>query len=273
MKTFVILSVFCSVLFYFGSLFSQEIIHVNHEVIPQDLQLKDDLQNYQVITTHVNSDLFGNFLNKMQVKGEYTRGLPDGMVKWNNVTVAMSMQSATDFSAGEQLEFMENYTYIPSADMMNEKNFKSFSHHSAFAKNLIWDMMGIEGLAWANLKNLELNKPFSAADFNEKIDIAGQGFFENRNMMLTWTGRSEWNNELCAVIQYQTYNNPLLYDGEDLLMKGLSHYWGNIWVSLEDMQIEHATMFEVVTAEMKFNGQPDSQVMSITRNIEIIKKK
>src|SRR5690554_4626716 len=128
MNTFGILSVLCSGLFYFGTLFSQEINHVNPIKIPQELHLNDELQNYQVITTHVNSDMVGNFLNKMQVKGEYTRGLPDGKVKWNNVTVAMSMQSAGDFPGGEHLEFMDDYTYNPSAAMMDEKHFTSFTH-------------------------------------------------------------------------------------------------------------------------------------------------
>jgi hypothetical protein len=54
-------------------------------------------------------------------------------------------------------------------------------------------------------------------------------------------------------------------------MKGPSHYWGNIWVSLSDKQIEHATLREIVSAEMQFPGQTGKQVMSITREIEMKK--
>lgn len=272
MKTGGIITAIGAGIFYASGLFAQEFNTYVPESIPQNLQLNDEIQSFQVITTQFNCDLYGNFLNRLQVKGEYTRGLPHNHVKWENVTVANSMQPAGEFPEGEKLSFMEGYKYVPSAEMMNEENFVTFTNHSAFAKNLVWDMMGIEGLAWACLKQLELNKPFSAAGFNSRIDLAGQGFFENKNMMLTWTGISRRNNEVCAVIEYRTYNNPLQFAGEGLEMKGVSHYWGNIWVSMEDMQIEHATMFESVNAEMKLPGQQNLQVMSITREIEVLKK-
>jgi len=54
-------------------------------------------------------------------------------------------------------------------------------------------------------------------------------------------------------------------------MKGLSHYWGNIWASFEDKQIEHATLLEIVSAEMSFPGQANKQIITITREIEVKK--
>jgi hypothetical protein len=51
-------------------------------VLPQNLELKDDLQKFVVTTDHFNTDIFGNFFNKMRVKGEYTRGIGNSMVKW-----------------------------------------------------------------------------------------------------------------------------------------------------------------------------------------------
>lgn len=242
------------------------------ESLPQSLELKDEVQKYQVVTNHINGDIFGNFFNRMQVKGEYTRGLEGGKVKWNNVTLAMSMQPNGEFPAGENLEYMENFTYIPSEKMIQPEQFENFTGmYTAFAKNLIWDMLGIEGLAWAHFEKLGLNKPLHAVDFNGELDLAGQGTFENKNMLLTWTGVSEMNGELCALIEFRTFSNPLEYSAEETKMKGLSHYWGNIWVSLEDKQIEHATLLEIVSAEMSFPGQPNKQMMSITREIEVKK--
>lgn len=240
--------------------------------LPQSLELKDDVQKYLVVTNHVNGDIFGNFFNKMQVKGEFTRGLEGGKVKWNNVSVAMSMQPDGNYPEGELLEYMENFTYVPSAEMIQPGKFKNFSGmYTAFAKNLVWDMLGIEGLAWADFEKLKPNQPFQAASFNGEIDLAGQGTFENKNMLLTWTGISEMNGELCALIEYRTFNNPLEYNAEEANMKGLSHYWGNIWVSIEDKQIEHATMLEIVSAEMILPGQSNKQIMTITREIEVKK--
>jgi len=240
--------------------------------LPQNLELNDELQEYVVTTDHFNSDIFGNFINKMRVKGKYTRGLENGKVKWNNVTIAMVMQREDDFPAGTGLKYMEDYSYVPSADMLNNENFTGFEEHSAYAKNLIWDMMGIEGFAWACFEKLELNKPYSAKSFNGKMDLAGQGFFENRDVILTWVGVTMLNDEPCAAIQYHTMSNPVEYKEESMSMKGRSHYWGTIWVSLKDKQIEYAKMFEDVTAEMQFAGQTGGQIMNITREINFEKQ-
>ncbi len=74
------------------------------ETLPQNLALKDEVQKYLVITDHFNGDIFGHFFNKMRVKGEYTRGLAGGKVKWNNVSVATSVQRDGDFPQGETFE-------------------------------------------------------------------------------------------------------------------------------------------------------------------------
>jgi hypothetical protein len=197
--------------------------------LPQSLELKDEVQKYQVVTNHINGDIFGNFFNKMQVKGNYTRGLAGGNVKWNKVSVATSMQPEGDYPEGEKLNYMEDFSYVPSEEMIQPEKFEHFTGmYTAFAQNLVWDVLGIEGLAWAHFEKLKLNKPFKADDFNGEIDLAGLGTFENKNMLLTWTGISEVNGELCALIEYRTFNNPLEYNAEATKMKGLSHYWGNI---------------------------------------------
>lgn len=220
-----------------------------------------------VTTDHFNTDIFGNFFNKFRIKGEYTRGLPDDVVKWNNVTVAMSMARNAEFGAGDPVGYMENFTYKVSEDMMKPEKFSTFTEHGAFTKNLVWDMMAIEGFACAYFNNLELNKPYKAGMFNGKIDLAGMGSFENKDVILTWTGITEWNGEYCAVIEFITMNNPLEYAGEGMSMKGRSHYWGTIWVSVEDKQVEHAVLFEDMLMEIQLPGQTSKQVMDATREI------
>ena len=239
--------------------------------LPQSLELKDELQKYVVTTDHFNTDIFGNFFNKIRIKGDYTRGLPDKQVKWNNVSVAMSMSRNDEFSAGSPVAYMENFSYKVSEDMLKPEKFSTFTENSAYTKNLVWDMMGIEGLAWVNFNDLELNKPFKATFFNGKMDLAGMGSFENKDMVITWTGITERNGEYCAVIEYRTMNNPLEYTGDGMSMKGRSHYWGTIWVSVEDKQVEHAVLFEDVVMEMQLPGQTNKQIMDATREISFLK--
>ena len=239
--------------------------------LPQNLELKDELQKYVVTTDHFNTDIFGNFFNKMRVKGEYTRGLENGKVKWNNCTIAMAMSRNAEFPAGAPINYMEDFSYLVTTDMLNPENFSTFTENSAFAKNLIWDMMAIEGFGWSAWDKLKLNEPYSAKDFNGKMELAGQGSFENKDVILTWTGISKRNSENCAVIEYRTMNNPLDYSGEGMTMKGRSHYWGTIWISLEDKQIEHAVLYEDVVMEMNLPGQTNKQIMDATREISFVK--
>ena len=241
-------------------------------VLPQNLELKDEIQKYVVTTDHFNTDIFGNFFNKMRVKGEYTRGLESGKAKWNNVTIAMAMIRDAEFPAGNPVDYMENFSYPISEDMLKPEAFTSFGENSAFTKNLIWDMMAIEGFAWSSFEKLKLNEPMSDERFNGKMDLAGQGSFENKDVQITWTGISQRNGEPCAVIEYRTFNNPLEYAGEGMAMKGRSHYWGTIWVSLEDKQIEHAVLYEDVIMEMNLPGQTNKQIMNAVREISYVKE-
>jgi len=240
--------------------------------LPQSLELKDVPQKYIVTTDHFNTDIFGNFFNKMRVKGEYTRGLEGGKAKWNNVSVVMAMTRDAEFPIGTPIAYMENFTYNISEDMLKPEAFESFGENSAFTKNLIWDMMAIEGFAWSSFEKLKLNVPMSDERFNGKLDLAGQGSFENKDVQITWTGISQRNGETCAVIEYRTFNNPLEYSGDGMSMKGRSHYWGTIWVSLEDKQVEHAVLYEDVVMEMNLPGQTTKQIMNAVREISFVKE-
>jgi hypothetical protein len=239
--------------------------------LPQNLELKDELQKYVVTTDHFNTDIFGNFFNKMRVKGQYTRGLDNGNVKWNNVSIAMALQRDADFPAGNPVDYMEDFSYKVSPEMLKPEAFATFGENNAFTKNLVWDMMAIEGFAWSSFNKVKLNVPFSNELFNGKMDLAGQGSFENKDVQILWTGISVRNGENCAVIEYRTLNNPLEYAGEGMSMKGRSHYWGTIWVSLEDKQIEHAVLYEDVVMEMNLTGQTNKQIMNATREISFVK--
>jgi hypothetical protein len=239
--------------------------------LPQSLELKDELQKYVVTTDHFNTDIFGNFFNKMRVKGEYTRGLENGKVKWNKCSVAMAMTREAEFPEGAPIGYMENFSYNVTENMLNAEAFASFGENSAFAKNLIWDMMAIEGFGWSAWDKLKLNEPYSAKNFNGKMDLAGQGSFENKDVRITWTGISQRNGEQCAVIEYLTMNNPIEFSGDGMTMKGRSHYWGTIWVSLEDKQIEHAVLYEDVLMELNLPGQTNKQIMDATREISFVK--
>ena len=98
------------------------------------------------------------------------------------------------------------------------------------------------------------------------VNLPGLGTFHNRDVQLTWIGRSERNGQACAVIDYRAFFNPLAIANDAITLKGRSHYWGTIWVSLATRQIEYATLDEDVLGELTVNGQGGPRTISVLRS-------
>jgi len=228
--------------------------------------------SYEMITDYYNHDILGNFINKSQVKGTYTRGLENGKVSWKDVTIAQASKLEQSFPEGAKQGYMENFMYNPSDNMINTDAFKNFPMATGvFAKNLVWDVLSFEVFGWVYYDSLQLNIPFTARKMNGKMNLPELGTFENKDIKLTWTGISTLNNKICAVIEFLAMDNPLDFKAEFIQMKGRSHYWGTLWLSLSDKQIEYGILHEDVNMDMKMPGQEKSQLMNTTRKIEFIK--
>jgi hypothetical protein len=237
-------------------------------VLPKDLKLKEQSpQKYRITADYFNGDIFGNFINKTRVTGDYTRGFNDGTVKWNEVKISNGNTRKGSFETPVSQDFMENFTYVPSEKMLEASSFSSFPANSFHTKNLIWDMLAIERFAWVYFDSLELNQTFKPANSQEELSLAGEGTFKNRDIQLKWVGISQMNGELCALIEYRTFDNPLVIDTDQIKIKGRSHYWGTIMVSLKDKQIEHAILYEDVVMDMKTKSQTNDQLINSTREI------
>src|SRR5262249_9921240 len=77
-----------------------------------------------------------------------------------------------------------------------------------------------------------------------------------------WAGISKRNSKTCALIQYRAFFNKVNIWVGNMSFQGRSHDWGDIWVSLEDKQIEYATLFEDVLLEFKLPGQQAKQFVN-----------
>lgn len=245
--------------------------------LPVGLKLKENgVQKYQITTDYFNKDIFGNFFNKQRYQGIYSRGYSDGKVKWNNVAVSSSNVEKGVFPAGNPLSYMENFSYTVSPEMMKAESFPNFPSTEVDAKNLVWDMMGFEGFAWLYFDSLKLNEYYESQAFNGKVPMEGVGTFENRNILIKWSGITVKNGENCAVIEFLAMDNPLDLSVETeyfkLVAKGRSHYWGTILVSLSDKQIEQAILHEDVILDMVM---PDGkkQLANTTRLLTVEKLK
>lgn len=104
---------------------------------------------------------------------------------------------------------------------------------------------------------------------NQELELAGDGTFENRNVEVAWIGVTRINDEVCAIIKYSTMNNPVKVELENINMDGRSHYWGEVYVSLEDKEIESAILSEDVITDIKLKGQPDNMLGYTVRKINL----
>ena len=240
--------------------------HLSH--LPTDLKLKEDEpQKYMITVDYLQLDTLGNPLGKERVTGDYLRALPDGKVRWNNVRIAKAKGFDQPFPEGESQSYMEGFTYKVSkpAEMLKKEFFPGFPDSEIKTKNLVWDMHMIEQFGWDYFNKLELNQPYAIQSQPEDVALAGAGTFQNRRIELTWVGLSKRTNEVCALIQYQAFMNKFTTSMGKLSFQGRSHYWGDIWVSLKDKQIEYATLFEDVLVEFSLPGQGGKQLLGVLR--------
>ncbi len=236
--------------------------------LPTDLKLKEsEPQKYQIVFDYIQVDTLGTPTGKERVTGEYTRALPDGKSRWNNVRIAKATAVDQPFPDGELQTYMQGFSYnlLRREDMLKKEFFPGFPDNEIKTKNLVWDMHMIEQFAWEYFNKLELNQPYAIQSQPEDVPLAGAGTFQNRRIELTWVGLSKRNNEICALIQYQTFLNKFNTSMGNMSFQGRSNYWGDIWVSLNDKQIEYATLFEDVLVEFKLPGQSSKQHTGVLR--------
>jgi hypothetical protein len=231
------------------------------------------LRKYRMTAVYTNRDLYGNFTDKTKVYGDYTRGLENGFVKWNNIYISGSNNFSEPFPAGTNQEYMENIKYVPSPKMLDAEAFKNFpaSPQSVLAKNLIWDMMTLEGFAWDYIDSLKLNVNYRIPDISGEFNMADIGTYSHTEIQLCWTGISVVNDELCSVIEYRAIDNKIEMSMAGLKTKGTEQYWGTIWVSLKTRLIETAVMYGGTIQEIEITGMTDKFLVKTIRELWVDK--
>jgi hypothetical protein len=238
--------------------------------LPQETAVKDNgRRTYRFTVDQTASNTKGQVVQRQRVAGDYTRGLAGGEAVWNNVTVAESNGPAEIAGPGQKREFMEGFRYHAGqaalGDSMNPEFFKSFPPTAVVERNLIWDTGMIEMFGQNQFEHLTLNVPYRLIS-SQDVNMPGVGTFQNRDVQLTWVGRSQRNGQECAVIEYRALFNPLAIANGGMTLTGRSHYWGQIWVSTATRQIEYATLLEDVLGELKLPGQDATQIINAFRN-------
>ena len=239
--------------------------------LPNDLKLDNSIRSYQMTTDYYNYNFSGVFLGKERVEGTITYGLADS-IRLNDVYVSNSRTLDADFPKGVKKDYVENFTYVFGVHLVSPEFFQeNMPEADPLIMNLIWDAMGFEVFAYECWDSLTLNKEFQAKSINSALQIANIGTFENKDTRITWIGITEMNHEICAIFKYSVMNNPLSITLENMTMKGRSHYWGEVYVSLSDKQIECANLTEDVLSDTTIKGLTDNVLGYTVRTIAFLR--
>jgi hypothetical protein len=238
-----------------------------------DVQMNRLPQKYRMTAVYVNRDLYGNFTGKTRVTGDYTRDASGDSSMWNNVYISTSNNFSEPFPAGKKQEYMENFRYIPSDKMMEEKAFRHFPKtvENVFARNLIWDMMSADVFAWNYYDSLKLNVPFIIPDIKGGFNMADIGNYSHNKIILCWKGITEINGRLCAIIDFNAIDNKLELTMDMIKSQGTEQYWGSVLVSLKTKNLEQAVMYSGTMQEIEISGMKNKLLVKTIRELEISK--
>jgi hypothetical protein len=231
------------------------------------------LQKFRMTAVYTNRDLYGNFTGKTKITGDYTRGLENGYAVWNNVFISNSNDFSQNFPEGIKQDFMENMKYVPSPKMLEADAFRDFPAglETVFCKNLVWDMMAIEGFAWDYLDSLQLNKNYVVPEIKGEFAMSDIGTYFHTSIQVCWTGISQMNDELYAVIEYRAIDNKLAMELEGFKTKGTEQYWGTTWVSLKTRKIGKAVMYSGTIQEIEIAGMENKFLSKTIRELWVDK--
>jgi hypothetical protein len=226
-------------------------------------------RKYRMTTIHINRDLHGAFQSKSRVTGDYTRGFADGHMTWNNVYIAHSGSLNDPFPAGTKQEYIENFNYLPSDNMLSAEAFSDFPANpdNVLARNLIWDMMTFETYAWMFWDSLELNLPYVIRQTDGEFSMAEIGTYNHNVITICWKGITAIDGELCAVIDFTAIDNLIELSMDVIKAKGTEQYWGTAWVSLKTRNIEKGVMYGGVMLDSEIQGLPENYLVKTVREL------
>ncbi len=237
--------------------------------LPHDLDLvEDEPQAYRLVCVYSYRDFYGNVKRRKRISADYVRALPGSYAEWRNVRISEAAGMEEPFPEGEVQDYLNGFRYRPSeADIFDESFFTDFPPGMSEPRTLIYDMAMAEEFAWDYFDQLRLNEPFLPEPDAGTMKLGEGGTFRNQDLRITWIGTSEMNDERSAVIQYRSLFNPMDLRMPGMRIKGRTNYWGEIWVSLEDKQIEFSTLYEDGLMEIALEGSTNKTITNVFREM------
>ncbi len=244
---------------------------------PVDIKVNDTgIQEYEVTLKWQNLDaISGQKINCNIVQRTYLTGQEDGFVAWKDVSLAQVEDfRQTQFTATE-LPAFDNFSYkAMDTAFLAEEFYKDIPMELRdLAKWLVSDAIQMQGLSWYVFDSLSYNEEF-IPKLLENYDITFEDWvtFSSRYQKLIWSGIGKHNNEICAIIKFESYYNPISIENENMSVKGRALYYGEMWVSLEDKQVEFASMLEDDIFKIQSSQFQGEQLLDLQREVVFNKR-
>lgn len=229
------------------------------------------LQEYNVSLKWQNLDaLNGKSLNCNEVDAKFFYDPADNKARWQDVKISSKTNFREEPENSVRLYALDGFEYESlSTDFLKDDFYQEIpSDLRDLAKWLVSDGIQMHGLAYYVLDSLKFQHLFRPLLLEGKeVKFQNWVTFTNRYQLLTWSAITRHNNEICAVIKYESEYNPVEADTPEMSFKGRSLYYGEIWVSLIDRQVEYSVMFEDVVMNLKRDNFPDGQLIDLQRQI------
>jgi hypothetical protein len=240
--------------------------------LPSEIENKNsEFQEYRVTLKWQNLDAINSSLFDCNaVQAVYKCGLDNGFVSWHDVYISSIENFQQPIGVGNKLNTFDGFTYQPlSDDFLKEGFYKKINAEQRdLAQWLVSDAMQMHEIGTMFFDSLTFNKEFYPSLMNNyNIQFENGVLFKSKYQKLIWTGISEYNDEICAIVKFESLYNPLEMDTPDMSLKGRSLYWGEFRISLEDKQVEYVAMVEDVIFKLKSAAFPQEQLVDLQREV------
>ena len=89
---------------------------------------------------------------------------------------------------------------------------------------------------------------------NNDIKVEGSYTFSSSYLKCIWSDITLHNAEICAIVKFESLNSQLIsYSRDKIVTKGRDMYYGEIWISFSDKQIQRLVMIEDIVGENQFD--------------------
>jgi len=196
--------------------------------------------------------------------------------EWWNVKVGTTESIHKDPSKlTEKTDFRFKYK-TRTDDFLKEDFYADLPKEDVdLARMLIGDGVQMQEIVWYIADSLEYKKDFFPGIMNN-FDISFQDSytFSSKYQKYVWSGYTTHNNKPCAIVKFESFFNPFINEKDGFVFsKGRSTYYGELWISLEDKQVEYSIMVEDVIMKDRGPNSEEYRLMDLQREIVFNKVK